>query len=136
MKNCIYILLFLIKISNLHGETSYPGLSIFTSSFDLSLGGSGFLFGSSISTKVNPAIKLKNNIISTSLVRYPAQITSENIGVEFPFINGGASLSILHVTYGTFQGYNEKAEKESRYTSQDLAIRGSFSNQLINFLSA
>ena len=123
----LYIISFIIMIPNLNGKTTYPGLSTFTSSVDLSLGGSGFLFGSSLSTKVNPAITYKNKKISTSLIRYPAQITSENIGIEFPIRKGSGSVSIFHITYGTFQGYNEVAEKTSKYISQDLSIRGSYS---------
>ena len=130
MMRYLYILFFLITIPNLNGKTTYPGLNTFTSSVDLSLGGSGFLYGSSLSTKVNPAITYKNKKISTSLIRYPAQITSENIGIEFPLKKGSGSLSIFHITYGAFQGYDEVAEKTSKYISQDLSIRGSYSKSL------
>lgn len=123
----IYFLFLLIMIPNLNGKTAYPGFNIFTSSVDLSLGGSGFLIGSSISTKLNPGIKHENKIISTSLIRYPAQITSENIGIGIPLKEGSAALSIFHITYGVFQGYNELAEKTSKYISQDLSIRVSYS---------
>ena len=122
----LYFLIFL-TIPILNGETTYPGLNSFTSSVELSLAGSGFLYASSISTKLNPAVKHKKKIISTSLISYPAQITSENIGIEFPLKKGSGSLSVFHITYGDFQGYNEIAEKTFKYSSQDLSIRGSYS---------
>lgn len=122
-----HIITFIIVTTSLIAKSSYPGLHIFTSSNDLSLGGSGLLYGSSISSKINPGVNFTDKIISTSLTKFPAQITSENIGVGFPFKKGSGSISIFHVTYGTFQGYNELAEKTSNYTSQDLSLRGSYS---------
>ena len=124
-----YILYICFFLSLLKSETSFPGLSVFTSSLDLSLGGSGYLKESLLSSKLNPAIDFPN-YFSTSLIRYPASITSENIGISFPFKSGSGSIVIKHLSYGTFQGYDELAQETSKYSSQDLSLKGSYSKLL------
>jgi len=124
-----YILVLYISLSLLRSETGYPGLSIFSSSADLSLGGSGYLKGSLLSSKLNPSVDF-SNYFATSLIRYPASITSENVGISFPFKSGSGSISIKHLSYGTFQGYDESAIKTSNYSAKDLSLKGSYSKLL------
>lgn len=124
-----HILVFYIFLSLLKSETGFPGLSVFTSSSDLSLGGSGYLNQSLLSSKINPAVGFPN-YFSTSLVRYPASITSENMGISFPFKSGSGSILIKHLSYGTFQGYDDLAQETSKYSVQDLSLKGSYSKLL------
>ena len=124
-----HILVFYIFLSLLKSETGFPGLSVFTSSSDLSLGGSGYLNQSLLSSKINPAVGFPN-YFSTSLVRYPASITSENMGISFPFKSGSGSILIKHLSYGTFQGYDDFAQETSKYSAQDLSLKGSYSKLL------
>lgn len=124
-----YILVFYTFLSLLKSETGFPGLSVFTSSSDLSLGGSGYLKQSLLSSKLNPAVDFPN-YFATSLIRYPASITSENMGISFPFKSGSGSILIKHLSYGTFQGYDDLAQETSKYSAQDLSLKGSYSKLL------
>ena len=117
-------------LSYVQAETSYPSFDIFTSSGDLSLGGSGYLNATSLSSKINPASKFSRKIFSTSILKYPALITSENIGLTLPIKSWSRTLSIRHVTYGTFQGYDEYLEKTKKYTSNELWLAGTLSKKI------
>ena len=124
--------LLLILLSPSGAETGYPAFDVFTSSAQLGLGGAGFLNPSSISSKLNPASTVKGRVFTTSMIRYPASITTQSAGLSLPWKNGTGSASIRHISYGTFRGYNDNAQPTQTYKSGDTWLRGSYSKQLVN----
>ena len=124
--------LFLLLLFPCGAETGYPAFDIFTSSAQLGLGGAGFLNPSSISSKLNPASTVNDRVFTTSIIRYPASITSQSAGLSLPWKNGIGSASIRHISYGTFNGYNDDAQSTRTYQSSDTWLRCSYSRQLVN----
>jgi len=97
-------------------KTGYPALHIFTSSVPLSMAGAGYLHSSPISSKMNPSSQSEKSF-SASLIKYPASITSQSAGAQFPFLHGNLSKSIKYISYGIFQGYTDYAEPIGTYSS-------------------
>ena len=95
--------------SLLIAKTGYPALHVFTSSIPLSMAGAGYLSSSPISSKINPSYQ-SGKSFSASLIKYPASITSQSAGVQFPLLGGNGSMSLNYISYGIFQGYNDNAE--------------------------
>ena len=112
--------------SSLYSKTSFPGADTFSSTVHLSMGGAGYLKPSSSNFNVNPSI-FGGKIFSASIIKYPASIASQNIGITLPIINNGfSSFSINHISYGTFDGYTEDFEPTGSYSSSDTRISGSY----------
>ena len=126
----IIMLYFYSPYSLVKAKTSFPSYDVFTSTEELSLGGAGYLSPSIISSKLNPAFNFEKKIFSSAILKYPALITSESIGIGFPVYKGFGSFSIRHVSYGIFQGYNESFEKNNDYNVNDLWIRGTYSKNI------
>ena len=112
----IYIKLFSFIIpfsSGAYSETSFPGMDIFTSSASLSMGGAGYLKPSPLSSNINPSIH-GSKLFSASIIKYPAGIASQNIGISFLFKNNTfGTFSINNVSYGIFEGYDENIYKKT-----------------------
>ena len=126
----VFILLLLLYPSR--ADTGYPGFDVFTSSAQLGLGGAGFLNPSSISSKMNPASTNKDRMFTTSIIQYPASITSQSAGLSLPWMNGTGSASIRHISYGTFHGYNDDAQPTKTYKSGDIWLQGAYSRPLVD----
>jgi len=127
-----FVFLLLLLFSPTRADTGYPAFDVFTSSAQLGLGGAGFLNPSSISSKLNPASTVKDKMFTTSIIRYPASITSQSAGLSLPWRNGTGSASIRHISYGTFHGYNDDAQPTKTYKSGDTWLQSSYSRQLVN----
>ena len=112
-------------------KTGYPALHIFTSSVPLSMAGAGYLHSSSISSKMNPSSQ-SGRSFSASLIKYPASITSQSAGAQFPFLDGNLSMSINYISYGIFQGYTDYAEPIGTYSSSDSWLGVSFSRRVLS----
>ena len=112
-------------------KTGYPALHIFTSSVPLSMAGAGYLHSSSISSKMNPSSQ-SGRSFSASLIKYPASITSQSAGAQFPFFDGNLSMSINYISYGIFQGYTDFAEPIGTYSSADSWLGVSFSRRVLS----
>ena len=125
-----FAFLLLLLLTPSRAETIYPAFDVFTSSAQLGLGGAGFLNPSSISSKLNPASTVKDRMFTTSIIRYPASITSQSAGLSLPWKNGTGTASIRHISYGTFRGYNDDAHPIKTYKSGDTWLQGSYSRQL------
>jgi hypothetical protein len=126
----VFILLLLLYPSR--ADTGYPGFDVFTSSAQLGLGGAGFLNPSSISSKMNPASTNKDRMFTTSIIQYPASITSQSAGLSLPWMNGTGLASIRHISYGTFHGYNDDAQPTKTYKSGDIWLQGAYSRPLVD----
>ena len=112
-------------------KTGYPALHIFTSSVPLSMAGAGYLHSSPISSKMNPSSQ-SGRSFSASLIKYPASITSQSAGAQFPFLDGNLSMSINYISYGIFQGYTDFAEPIGTYSSADSWLGVSFSRRVLS----
>ncbi len=121
---------FIFIISCLSAETGYPGFDVFTSSFQLGLGGAGFLNPSPISSKLNPSVADSGRYFSTSIIRYQADITTQSAGMSLPWKKGFGIFSVRHISYGTFDGYDDKFQPTGAYQSSDTWFQYGYSRQV------
>ena len=127
----IYLKLFSFIISGAYSETSFPGMDVFTSSASLSMGGAGYLKPSPISSNINPSI-YGENVFSASIIKYPSDITSQNIGISFLFKNNTfGKFSINNISYGIFEGYNENLISTGTYSASDTKISASLGKRIL-----
>ena len=122
--------IFIFIFSSLSAETGYPGFDIFTSSLQLGLGGAGFLNSSPISSKINPSIADTGRYFSTSIIRYQAGITSQSAGISMPWKKGYGIFSVRHISYGTFDGYDDNFQSTGAYQSADTWLQYGYSKQI------
>ena len=125
-----YKIINLFLFCSLVAKTGYPALDIYTSSIHLSMAGAGYLHSSPVSVKNNPSSVFKRSF-SASLIKYPASISAQSAGLQFPFKNGGGSVSLHNISYGTFQGYDEDAQFTGAYSSSDTWFRTSYRSKIL-----
>ena len=117
--------------SGAYSETSFPGMDIFTSSANLSMGGAGYLKPSPLSSNINPSI-YGGKVFSASIIKYPAGIASQNVGISFLFKNNTfGKLSINNISYGIFEGYNENLISTGTYSASDTKISASYGKGIL-----
>ena len=106
-------------------------MDIFTSSANLSMGGAGYLKPSPLSSNINPSI-YGGKVFSASIIKYPAGITSQNIGISFLFKNNTfGKFSINNISYGIFEGYNENLISTGTYSASDTKISASYGKRIL-----
>ncbi len=125
-----YKIIILFLLYPIVAKTGYPALDVFTSSIHLSMAGAGYLHSSPVSAKNNPSL-LFNKSFSASLIKYPASISAQSAGLQFPFKNGGGSVSLHNISYGTFQGYDEDAQFTGAYSSSDTWLSTSYRRKIL-----
>ena len=117
--------------SGVFSETSFPGMDIFTSSANISMGGAGYLKPSPLSSNTNPSIS-GGKVFSASIVKYPAGIASQNIGISFLFKNNTfGKFLINNISYGIFEGYNENLISTGTYSASDTKITASYGKRIL-----
>jgi len=130
----IYLKLFsfiIFFLSGAYSETSFPGMDVFTSSASLSMGGAGYLKPSPLSSNINPSI-YGGKVFSASIIKYPAGIASQNIGISFLFKNNTfGKFSINNISYGIFEGYNENLISTGTYSASDTKISASYGKRIL-----
>jgi len=95
------------------------------------MGGAGYLKPSSLSSNCNPSIH-GGKVFSASIIKYPAGIASQNIGISFLFKNNTfGKFSINNISYGAFEGYNEKLISTGTYTASDTKISASYGKRIL-----
>ena len=128
MKLFSFMILF---SSGAYSETSFPGMDTFTSSANLSMGGAGYLKPSPLSSNINPSI-YGGKVFSASIIKYPAGIASQNVGISFLFKNNTfGKLSINNISYGIFEGYNENLISTGTYSASDTKISASYGKGIL-----
>ncbi len=115
----LLIFIFFIFQSGLCAKTGSPSHDSFTSSIHLGMAGAGFLHPSSIALKVNPSCFIHDRVFTTAIIKYPANITSQSVGYSSPWNKGYFSISVKHLSYGTFTGYNDEAIFTEVYSASD-----------------
>ena len=120
MRNLIFplVIFFIIK-SNVYGNRN-----AFTSPSCFSMGGAGSLLLSANAQIKNPAVLNKSRTITTSIVKYPALISSQSLDLNFPLKDFVFSSSFKHISYGVFKGYNENGEDIGSYRSNETWVDG------------
>ena len=130
----IYLKLFSFIIFFLSGafsKTSFPGMDIFTSSAKISMGGAGYLKPSPLSSNTNPSVS-GGKLFSASIIKYPAGIASQNIGISFLFKNNTfGKFSINNISYGIFEGYNENLISTGTFSASDTKISASYGKKIL-----
>jgi hypothetical protein len=90
------------------------------------MGGAGYLKPSPLSSNINPSIS-GGKVFSASIIKYPAGIASQNIGISLLFKNNTfGKFSINNISYGTFEGYNENLISTGTYSASDTKISASY----------
>ena len=129
MRYLTFYVVFLLNIqSNVYGNRD-----VFTSSSSFSMGGAGFLFPSLNAQIRNPAVYNKIREFTTSIVKYPAGINSQSIGLNLPLANSVFSSSLKYVSYGIFEGFNERGEYTGNYKSYESWIDGYLSKKIKSY---
>lgn len=106
-------------------------MDIFTSSANISMGGAGYLKPSPLSSNINPSIS-GGKVFSASIVKYPAGIASQNIGISFLFKNNTfGKFLINNISYGIFEGYNENLISTGTYSASDTKITASYGKRIL-----
>ena len=106
-------------------------MDIFTSSANISMGGAGYLKPSPLSSNINPSIS-GGKVFSASIIKYPAGIASQNIGISFLFKNNTfGKFSINNVSYGIFEGYDENLISTGTYSASDTKISASYGKRIL-----
>ena len=106
-------------------------MDIFTSSANLSMGGAGYLKPSPLSSNTNPSI-YAGKVFSASIIKYPAGITIQNVGISFFLKNNTfGKFSINNISYGTFEGYDENLISTGTYSSNDTKISASYGKRIL-----
>ena len=106
MKN--FHLFIFFAIAGLFGELYSSSSNTFTSVRHLTMAGAGYLYPSSIAMKTNPSSFRNYRSIESSIIKFPADIISQSIGYGFQLKTGNCSFSLAHLSYGVFDGYDEK----------------------------
>jgi len=129
MRNLIFPLaIFFIIKTNV-----YANRDAFTSPSCFSMGGAGSLFLSSNAQIKNPAVFNKSRSITTSIVKYPAMISSQSLDLNFPLDNFVFSSSFKHMSYGVFEGYNENGEDIGAYRSNESWVDTYLSKEMNSY---
>ena len=129
MRNLIFLLaIFFIIQSNVHGNEN-----AFTSPSCFSMGGAGSLLLSANAQIKNPAVLNKSRSITTSIVKYPALISSQSLNLNLPLDNFVFSSSLKHISYGVFKGYNENGDDVGSYRSNETWVDGYISKEMNSY---
>ena len=126
MKKYIYFILFF----SLKGETISPSLFSWFSALKLSQAGGGSLIITPTSRFGNAANSLLGRRFSTSFILYPANIQAQSVALSIPKEDKLIIAAINHLSYGTFQGFDEHAISTENYSSSDTWLRIGYSNLL------
>ena len=95
------------------------------------MGGAGYLKPSPLSSNINPSI-YGDKLFSASIIKYPAGIASQNIGVSFLFKNNTfGKFSINNVSYGIFEGYDENLIYTGTYSASDTKISAFYGKRIL-----
>ena len=133
-RTSIYLRLFCfitLFLSGVFSKTSFPGMDIFTSSANISMGGAGYLKPSPLSSNINPSV-YGRKVFSASIIKYPAGMASQNIGISFLYKNNTfGKFSINNISYGVFDGYNENLIPTGTYTASDTKISASYGRRIL-----
>lgn len=109
-----------------------PSFYAYTSPLTMALAGSGYLFSSLISSKRNPSVIINTDKFSTGFIRYPAGITSQSFGINFPWRKSATSFDLRYINYGSFDGYDIDAHPTSTYHSSDTWLKINYSSVFKN----
>lgn len=120
MKIFIVIIFF---ISSSIANDIHPGLYSWFSASELSCAGGGSLSLAPNSRNVNLAETIVDKSFSTSYIFYPAGIQAQSASLLLSNNNKVIIGSINHISYGTFNGYDENAIQTDNYTSSDTWVR-------------
>ena len=120
----LYILYFL------EATPISPGLNTWFSASKLSYAGGGNLIFTPNARAANFANFSSDRCFSTSFILYPAGIQAQSASVFLPKKSQLYTAAINHISYGTFNGYNEEAVSTHNYTSSETWLRFDYSKSL------
>jgi hypothetical protein len=123
MKKFIYFILVL----SIKGDSVSPSLFSWFSASKLSQAGGGSLILAPSSRFGNAANGSLKRSFTTSFVLYPADIQAQSVALLIPQSNRLITTVINHISYGTFQGFDESAMPTNNYNSSDTWIRIGYS---------
>ena len=118
----IFYLFFYVGfvVQFLAAQRSYPGLNTWYHPQGIAMAGAGYSMLSVESDVKNPALlNERKESLHFSLLLYPAKIEAGIISVSFRSGKRVYSLSLRHLNYGFFDGYDEDGNQTGSYTSGD-----------------
>ena len=118
---------FMFFMFSLKGQTISPSLFSWFSALKLSQAGGGSLVIAPNSRSGNVANGSLSRSFSTSFILYPADIQAQSVALLIPQSNRLITATINHISYGTFQGFDENATPTNNYNSSDTWIRIGYS---------
>jgi len=118
----IFIVLIFFISSSIANDI-HPGLFSWFSASELSFAGGSSLSLAPNSRNVNLAETTVDKSFSTSYVFYPAGIQAQSASLLLSINNKVIIGSVNHISYGTFNGYDENAIQTDNYTSSDTWVR-------------
>jgi len=127
------ITIIIFTLSLMYSQTEYPSMNVFFSSNSISLGGAGFLYPSTISSKINPASFNTDRTFTTSIINYKNQISSQSVGLSIPLENSFISSSLKNISYGDFDEYDDNKVLIGKYQSSDSWFSVTYSKKIKRF---
>ena len=110
-------------MNDIQAQVSYHGLHSWYHPQSISMAGSGYGIVSAESDIKNPALlNEKKDSFDISILHYPAQINSGLASVSKIFGDRIYSMSLRHMDYGLFSGFDEDGISTGSYTSQESWI--------------
>ena len=104
-----FFIFFIFFISTLVANGVRPGLFSWFSASELSFAGGGSLLLNPNARNLNLAKTSTDKIFSTSYIFYPADIQAQSASLLLSISNKVIIGSINHISYGTFNVYDENA---------------------------
>ena len=124
------ILALIFLFSSLQSNQVRPGLSVWFSAIDLSFAGGGRLLFNPNGRNIDLSNISNSKLFSTSYVFYPAGIQAQSASLSMLINDKFINTSINHVSYGTFEGYDENAVRTENYTSSDTWLRMGYTGEV------
>ncbi|MFQ6604336.1 MAG: hypothetical protein ACE5D8_02170 [Fidelibacterota bacterium] len=115
----IFILLLMLPVLN-QGQSGYTGLNAWYHANTVALAGSGSVISGPSSDQLNPAAMLpERRSFSIGAILYPADIRATQLGFVFPRVRSTIAVTVRHLNYGIFEGYDNQGGSTTTYTSGD-----------------
>ncbi len=124
------ILALIFVLSFLQSNQVRPGLFVWFSANDLSYAGGGQLLFNPNGRNIDLSVIPKRKLFSTSYIFYPAGIQAQSASLSLIINDKFINTSINHVSYGTFEGYDESAVRTENYTSSDTWLKMGYTGKV------
>ena len=132
-----YAIVGFLAFAVVSAQTSFSGLEVGYHIRSLALAGGGSLLAGMVNDQLNPAVAGHSQRKACfGWLRYPAGIQGGIASLKYSAQRFNYTLSLRHLNYGSFDGYNEAAEPTGSYYSGDSWLTFSAAGQSGNRILA